>query len=407
VPKTFGKRSEALTIEMLDTVVLTLDGPQFEVLEPDRFSPSAKGLLAPPYYSLGSHGNFSCVQNPTRSELQKGRYGPRLTLTKRKARHGFALTLRIEFSAPKLIFGNNFDELESRDFAKVLAALDHALSTAGIEAKSNVLHHARVSSIHYSKNIAFTDYTTCSMVMSELELIDLTKRLDLSRTDYRNEGHAIRYHANSFEVTFYDKLKDLEKACYSEKRGVEKDYGVQLEMFRGPASLPRQLEVLRMEVRLGARPKIRSVLNQIGADVEPTFEALFDARVAKGVLMQFWTHVKGQLPLIDKANLRRPEDMLSALAAATKGRVRLGKLLQQLGCAVLVNSVGLRGANAALSRHCSGRTWQRYKRELKDLSLAGANGFISLRQVDEALARFQPLRMKSLCRSVADQDHLL
>jgi hypothetical protein len=36
------------------------------------------------------------------------------------------------------------------------------------------------------------------MVMSELDLIDLTTRLDLSRTDYRNKGHAIRYHANSF-----------------------------------------------------------------------------------------------------------------------------------------------------------------------------------------------------------------
>jgi hypothetical protein len=313
------------------------------------------------------------------------------------------LTLRIEFSAPKLIFGNNFDELESQDFPKVLAALDQALSTAGIEAKSKVLRDARVSSIHFSKNIAFTDYTTCSMVMSELDLIDLTNRLDLSRTDYRNEGQAIRYHANSFEVTFYDKLKDLEKARYSERRGMEKNYGVQLEMFRGPASLPRQLEVLRMEVRLGARPKIKNVLSQIGAGVEPTFEAMFDAAIAKAVLMQFWTHVKRQLPLIDKTNLQRPEDMLSALASATKGRVRPGKLLQQLGCAMLVSSVGLRGANAALSRYCSRRSWQRYKRALRDLSLGDANGFNALRRVDEALAQFEPLRMRSLVR----QDHLL
>ena len=62
--------------------------------------------------------------------------------------------------------------------------------------------------------------------------IDLTKRLDLSRTDYRNEGHAIRYHANSFEVIFYDKLKDLAQARKSEKRGLEQDYGVQEEIFR-------------------------------------------------------------------------------------------------------------------------------------------------------------------------------
>ena len=306
------------------------------------------------------------------------------------------MTLRIEFSAPKLIHGNNFDELELRDFPKVLAALGQALSAAGIHAQRDVLRDARVSSIHYSKNIAFTDYTTCSMVMSELELIDLTKRLDLSRTDYRNEGHAIRYHANRFEVTFYEKLKDLEKACYSERRGMEKDYGVQLEMFRGPASLPRQLEVLRMEVRLGARPKIKSILNQIGTDVEPTFEALFDAGIAKAVLMQFWAHVRGQLPLIEKASAQRPEDILSALAAAAKGKVRPGKLLQQLGCAVLVGSVGPRGASAVLSRHCSRRSWQRYKRELKSLTFACAGGLSALRQVNESLSQFVPLRVKTL-----------
>jgi len=79
------------------------------------------------------------------------------------------------------------------------------------------------------------------MVMSELDRIDLTRRLDLSHTDYRNGGQAIRYHANSFEVTFYDKLKDLEKARYTEKRGMERDYGAQLDTFRREA-LPKELE---------------------------------------------------------------------------------------------------------------------------------------------------------------------
>jgi hypothetical protein len=156
---------------MLDTVVLTLDQRHFEVLQPERFSPSAKGLLLPPYYPLGSRGNFACVQNPTKADLQGGRYLPRLTLAKRKILSGFGLTLRMEFSAPKLVFGNNFDELESRDFAKVLIALHRGLARMGISVSTGVLREARVSAIHYSKNVAFTDYTTCSMVMSELDLI--------------------------------------------------------------------------------------------------------------------------------------------------------------------------------------------------------------------------------------------
>ena len=92
---------------MLDTIVLTLDQRQFEVLRPDRFSPSAQGLLKPPYYPLGARGNFACVQNPTKEDLKAGRYLPRLTLAKRKVTGGFASTLKVEFSAPKLIYGNN------------------------------------------------------------------------------------------------------------------------------------------------------------------------------------------------------------------------------------------------------------------------------------------------------------
>jgi hypothetical protein len=380
---------------MLDTVVLTLDRCHFEVLQPERFSPSAKGLLVPPYYPLGSRGNFSCVQNPTKADLQGGRYLPRLTLAKRKISGGFALALRIEFSAPKLVFGNNFDELESCDFAKVLVALHRGLAHMGIGVSIEALRQARVSAIHYSKNIAFTDYTTCSMVMSELELIDLSSRLDLSHTDYRNNGHAVRYHANSFEVTFYDKLKDLDMARYSHKRAVEQDYGAQFEMFAEQDALPKQLEVLRMEARLGTRAKITSLLKQIGANADPTFEALFNADIAKSVLGHFWANIRARLPLTYKSDRLPPEDLLAALAYSGKGTVRLSKLLQQLGCAVLVESVGVRGASAALSRYCSPRTWQRYKRELRALPVRDAGGFRALKGVDQALSRFDPLCVKS------------
>ena len=347
----------------------------------------------PPYYPLGSRGKFTCVQNLTKIDRKAGRYLPRLTLTKRNISGGFALTLRIEFSAPKLVLGNNFDELESGDFPQVLNALHHTVGAMGVRVEKEVIRRARVSAIHYSKNVALTDYTTCSMVMRELDLIDLSKRLDHLHTDYRNEGQAIRYHANSFELVFYDKLKDLENGRYSEKRGMEREYGVQAEKFRLMASLPKELQVLRMEVRLGTRAKIKGVLKRIGVGVEPRFEDLFSARIARSVLGQFWTHIRAVLPLIDPAHAQRPEAVLATLAAASKGTIRPGKLLQQLGSVILVGSIGVRGASAILSRHCSPRSWQRYKRDLKALPLASANGFSALKQVDEALAWFEPLRM--------------
>jgi hypothetical protein len=380
---------------MLDTVVLTLDSRQFDVLQPARFSPSAKGLLLPPYYPLGSRGNFACVQNPTKTDLRAGRYLPRLTLSKRKISAGFALTLRVEFSAPKLIFGNNFDEVTTTDFARVATALQQRLSGMGVSVSMNSLRQARVSAIHYSKNIAFIDYTTCTMVMTELNLIDLNSRLDLSQTDYRNAGQAIRYHANCFEVIFYDKLKDLDQARHSEKRAIERDCRAQLEFFKTRDLLPKQLEVLRMEVRLGTRAKIVSLMKKIGVSVEPTFEALFNPGIAKSVLESFWINIRAQLPLSHRSNTLRPEDLFSTLAYRSKGTARLSTLLQQLGCAVLVDSIGIRGASALLSRHCSRRSCQRYRRELKRLPVRSAGSFRALMQVDQALGRFEPVRMKS------------
>src|SRR5690349_16400224 len=178
---------------MLDTIVLTLAQHNFEVLQPELFSPSAKGLFIPPYYALGSRGNFACVQNPTKAQLRAGRYRPRLTLSKRRTTNGFLVVLRIEFSAPKLMLGNNFDELETNDFSNVLAILHQTLTEMGVKVPIDMLSNAPVSAVHYSKNIGITDYTTCSMVMSELSRIDLTKRLDVSRVHYRNEGAAICY----------------------------------------------------------------------------------------------------------------------------------------------------------------------------------------------------------------------
>jgi hypothetical protein len=376
---------------MLDTVILTLDRRHFEVLLSELFSPSAKGLLTPPYYSLGSRGIFACYQNPRQSRLKAAQYKPRLTLSRRKSSNGFVISLKVEFSAPKLLLGNNFNELETGDFGKVLVILHRHLTEMGISVSIDGLRVAPVSGIHYSKNIAFTDYTTCSMVLSELERIDLTKRLDLSHTTYRNEGHAIRYHANTFDIIFYDKLRDLDRARYSEKRGIEQEYGGQLDTDL--ASLPKQLEVLRMEVRLGTRAKIRNILNCIDAGATPLlFENLFSADLAKEVLNSFWSKIFPQL--VPLANDVRPEAVLSRLAAATNGNTKPGKLLQQLGAIVLVESIGVRGAAAVMRRHGSSRSWQRHIRDLKVPLSFRIEGFSAAKAVDKALSEFAPLRIE-------------
>jgi len=371
----------------------------------DGWEPSVSiETLGPHYYPLGGRANFACVQNPTKADFEAGRYLPRLTLARRKVRGSFTTTLRIEFSAPKLLFGNNFDELTSRDFEAVLVALRRALAEMGVPVADHVLRAARVSAVHYSKNIVFSDYTSCSMVTRELDRIDLDGRLDLSRTDWRNSGHAVRYHANSFEFVFYDKLKDLERAKVSEKRAIESDSRIQLDLFVERANFPKQLEVLRLEVRLGSRKKIVSLLKEVQAAHQPTFAALFDASLAQDILLHFWQKIRRQLPFAERSHGQRPEDVLMALARAAQGDVRPGALLQQLGSALLVQSVGVRGAGALMRGYCSARSWQRIKRQIKNMPLLAADdGFPALDQLAGSLRGFRPVRLDSLRRSTSER----
>jgi hypothetical protein len=230
---------------MIDTIVLTIPKSKYIILDHNKFSPSTKGLFEPPYYSLGSRSNFSCKQNPTKKDYLSGIYKPRLTITKRVRRGGYVYPLRIEFSIPKLIFSNNFDEIQKDDFLKIIDTLKQRLKEMGMLIKKDDLVNAKVSAIHYCKNIALTDYTSCSMVINQLAKINLTKRLDLDKTSFRNEGQVIHYHSNSFEIAIYDKIKDLEQANVSEKRSIENDNQIQLNLFdHNPTVKP--FEVLRM-----------------------------------------------------------------------------------------------------------------------------------------------------------------
>ncbi len=385
---------------MLDTVALMLSCVEFEITDFDAFSPSARGIMQPQFCALGKHGRISCTQNPTKAELKAGTYKPRLTLITRRVTGGLSTTLRIEFSAPKLLFGNNFDELTENDFERVLDTLHRVLEGMGVMTNRDALRNAHVSAIHFGKNMALTDYCTCSMITSELCKTDVSGRLDLSKTDFRNEGHAIRFHANNFELTFYDKLKDLWQSHKSEKRALERDNAIQGDLFKSGA-YPKELEVLRMEVRLGNHAKIKHVLTLLGIDMGTSFRTLFSATLSQSVLLHYWQKAIPDLPLLALSRAK-PEDIVQAMIADSKGQIKPAKLLQHIGGLALIGSIGIRGAKVLFERQCNPRTWARIKKELDGLdAVANANiRYDAMRNVGKALKDFEPLRLKHLVRTV-------
>lgn len=111
--------------------------------------------------------------------------------------------------------------------------------------------------------------------------------LDTNQTDYRNEGHSYKWHCNSYEVVFYDKIKDLEKGKQSNKRALEKDNELQQHLLSKTFKKRNKLEFLRMEVRLNKRAKIKQLFKKLVIRADITFKKLFKPAIAKKVLLHY------------------------------------------------------------------------------------------------------------------------
>lgn len=365
---------------MIDTIKLTLDKNMFWITEPSLFQKETMN---------SSRGYFKLVQNPAKKELLRGIYKPRLTLTKRfNCSRRFEPTLSIELSLPKLIYGNNFDELEDKDFPEAVRRIVRVLATMGIRVFTKTLETAPISAIHYSKNIPLTDGSTPHYFISKIQEANISLALDVDQTDYRNDGHGYKWHANTYEIAFYDKIHELGRAKISDKRAIENDNAIQLNLFDA-FQKRKQLEVLRMEVRLNQRQKTGKLFRDLGIDTELTFRNLFSSTISQRILLHYLDEMESKRPrLLDlKANNSK-----GLLADFIVNNPRLGplKTLQVFGLKQALDIATLRELRAMFGK-CSQRSWYRLIAETKRVRIPLTKSPFGV--IREHLTRFEPLKL--------------
>jgi hypothetical protein len=354
---------------VIDTISLTIKHPHFKILDDKIFAPSSKGIFNYPYLEFGRKSYIRCICNPTKKDLATGKYFPRLTLIKALRRSGFEIFLRVEFSAPKLLFGNNFDELEDRDFENICQLLRERLLDMKVSIKElDVIRSAEVSAIHYSKNIVFTDHTIPYEFLRDFGRANIDKRLDVNQTDFRNEGHAFKVRCNDYEVIFYDKRKDLERAKISEFRSIEKGNQSQLSLFDGVTS-DKPFEVLRMEIRLGSKKRIRHVFERQGVLLHEglPFSSLFSKGISKKILRTTLTEFEQSYPKVLLGQMDSLEDFLIDLQINNR-HLSYRKLLMFVGLRAVLNEISVREFREITKRFGAG-SWYRLNKEMKELSL--------------------------------------
>lgn len=368
---------------MVDTVKLILDKGMFAIMDKGRFEKDTM---------ISGRGVFKVVQNPSKTDLEKGIYYPRLTFTHRFNSLGRPEeTLAIEFSVPKLLYGNNFDEVTEADFQQAIDVLKIRLKTMSVLVFEKVLAQAPVSSIHYSKNFVLIDGSIPYTYMKEIEKVNMTKRYDLEHTSFRNEGHGIKYHTNSFEVAFYDKLKDLEKAKVSEKRAFEKDSALQLNLFE-ELKIRSPFEVIRMEVRLNRRQKIRAVLKDLSFEGDPTFHTLYNQDLSQKVLLSYMSAIENGYPSLLHYQRKSSQRFLSDFLMSNP-ETKMDKAIKALGMKTVIDDVGLRGLRELLKKY-SNRSWYRLYKEARGIKMPQSFNCFSI--LKNQLEKFQPFRVASL-----------
>jgi hypothetical protein len=342
---------------MIDTVILTIPRENYKVMNPAMFQPNYNVLLERGFYLV------KCVNNPTKTDKESNIYKPKLTATKRMTRNGNEIPLKIEFSTAKVLYKNNLDETEEKDFDSVIRELIEKLYDMGVMISFDNIKNASVKSFHPSKNIELKDYTT-SFVIQELEKVNLSKRLDLNKADFRNTGESVQYYTNSYSFTFYDKVKDLSK---QPKRAIDKDQTYLQSSLFEPLEKDKK-QILRMEARLVNKVKLNSVLKNLGYDKNPKFKDIFKKDLCQKILMKCWNEFVADHNLFLFSIENNTEKIFRYILQSTKYNIYT-RSTSIFALNFLAKELGTRKLRAILEERIDPRTWSaRVKKDLDILN---------------------------------------
>ena len=115
--------------------------------------------------------------------------------------------LYLEFSIPKLLFGNNLYEISYGEESRVVTKLIAILKDLGIEVTRISLKNALVRKVHYSKNFILDKKLKCTDV---LDLFKETRYPRLRKFKDYKENQSVQARCKSFGISMYDKITEME-----------------------------------------------------------------------------------------------------------------------------------------------------------------------------------------------------
>ncbi|MDE1970233.1 MAG: hypothetical protein KGI50_01520 [Patescibacteria group bacterium] len=347
---------------MLDTVTLKLKYPDFRVTNPSFFTPAFSPQNYNSNFAYGHNKYEKYKQNMTSEDKKVNNYKPSLTGYQRFENNMPIYFLHIRFSIPKLIFRQSLQELSNDDFSRVVSTLKTQLQFMGIEATETTLRKAMVIEAHFGKNIPLPSPLTAQDAIAELYKADVGKSKAINMRHYENGGQALYFYASSYNIIFYDKLKEMEEP---KNRAVEKDkLKFEKELIR---TSDFEQDILRFEVRLTKQPSLNAFLTKaLSRKISGiVFEEIFDQELCKKAVLQSWQEIIGGSASQLALKMDRPPEeifdaMINSYISTGKRKAHsLNKLLQDFALYTLVNKCGARKIRDKIEKNWTPKSWNR------------------------------------------------
>lgn len=343
-------------MNMLDTVILMAKEEEYRIAKPDLFNPNAENLYKYGFVGKSFMNNFKT----------KDKYYPRLTITPRIKKKGFGPKndLKIEFSVCKLVYGNNLKELSIFDENFVYQFLYQRVLEMGVELKVSPAKF-QVCGFDTAKNIFLSKDYFSFQIIQELNKCNLDRRLDLDNKEYREgSGTTLQFYSKAHSLVIYDKLADLNKP---NKRAIDKDRNdLQKDLFEELQD--QKQEIIRFEIRLRNKQKMKQVLTNLGCKIETVyFEDLFDELLWKRLLSYYWQNL-----IVDKnrflfSKVNRTDLLLDKLLLKNP-KIKTSEFFRLIGINTVAKEKGLAKIRKIYEKRLGGKNWSRFCKDFEILN---------------------------------------
>lgn len=383
---------------MNDTILIKLKSKEFTITESWNWKPPLPEITSPvmpymPFYSKYSL-NRKCAD----------RYYPKLTLRSYWNRETQKpdIQLTIDFSAPKILFNNNVDEIDENDYEELVKTLRQRLFEMGLVTSIEAISQSQVYQIHFSKNVLLSDYESVSNATRTIAKMDIPKRLKVCSDRFQNEGNALRIYNSQQQIVIYDKVKDSQKFLNEAEDKDRTDY--QQKLLKTIKKSNKPLETLRLEIRILNRKKLNWLLQSLGFNQNPTLKEIFKRNISQAVLKYYWKLITPEnsqflLHYTDENTHKQIETYLH------NKKIRKIHFIEALGIAKLIDNskkFGIRDIEITSYINYSTRTWLRnlhyfdfIQEMVKETSQSNF-----LENVNKSLEVFEPLKVSQLSERV-------